>query len=200
MANLKSVKRRSLALADQIVGLPGAQRDANIENPVMITFAVKELKSEPMTTKKLASDLRPIRRIIVAVDLAKTCEATVSYAAKLAKRCNAALYITYVFWPCMISEGDPYHLADQVQREFRKKLNNLADQVRGIVPRCKSPFLVGEPAERIATLARDVRADLIVTTDYDPTFGTRPFKVDKAVKIVLQAPCSVLVYHEGKKM
>lgn len=162
----------------------------------MTTLAAKEIKSEPMAIERLQLEVLPIRRIIVAVDLTRNCEATVSYAARLARRCHAALYITYVFWPRMVSEGDRYYQADQVQIEFRKKLNHLADQVRGIVPRCKSPLLVGEPAERIATFARDVRADLIVTTSYDPKFGTRLFTVDKAVKIVLQAPCSVLVYHE----
>jgi len=137
-----------------------------------------------------------IRRIIAALDLTKKCEATLHYAAELARRYHASLCVTFVFWPPMVSEGDEYYLIDREQREFRHKLEQLANQVRGIAPWCKSAFLIGDPANRIAALARDSHADLIVTTSYHRRFIPQLFIPDKAMKIVRKAPCSVLVYRE----
>jgi universal stress protein A len=149
------------------------------------------LAVEKAETKEIS-----IRQIIAALDLTKKCEATLHYAAELARRYHASLCVTFVFWPPMVSEGDEYYLIDREQREFRHKLEQLANQVRGIAPWCKSAFLIGEPADRIAALARDSHADLIVTTSYHRRFIPQLFIPDKAMKIVRKAPCSVLVYRE----
>jgi nucleotide-binding universal stress UspA family protein len=151
----------------------------------MNTSAVKKAETKALT----------IRSIIVALDLTKKCEATLDQAAKLAKRYHAALCVTYVFWPRLLSEGERYYLVDKRQKEFRQELVQLVNQVRGIVPWCKSAFLVGEPAERIAALARDSHADLIITTSYHRSLLS-VFILDKAVELARRAPCSVLVYQE----
>jgi len=115
----------------------------------------------------------------------------VRYAVEIGRRYDAALYICYVFWPSMRTQGDHYELIDREQREFRHKLEDLADQVRGSVPICKAALLAGDPAKRIASLAQDVHAELIVTASSDPIL-TQLLNVDKAVKM----PCPVLVYHD----
>ena len=149
------------------------------------------LAVEKAETKELS-----IRRIIAALDLTRKCEATLHYAAELARRYRASLCVTFVFWPPILSEGDEYYLIDNEQREFTHKLEQLASRVRGIAPWCKSAFLIGEPADRIAALARDSHAGLIVTTSYHRRFIPQLFVPDKAVKIARQAPCPVLVYRE----
>ena len=149
-----------------------------------------------LTVKKAQTKELSIRRIIVALDLTKKCAATLDYAAKLARWYQASLCVTFVFWPPILSEGDEYYLIDKEQREFRYKLDRLVNQVRGIAPRCKSAFLVGEPADRIAVLARDSRADFIITTSYHPSFIPELFVPEKTMKIAGQAPCPVLVYPE----
>jgi nucleotide-binding universal stress UspA family protein len=146
-------------------------------------------------TKKLLS----IQRVIVAVDLTKHSEATVQYAAKIAQCFNASLYVAHVFSPApmyeMGAEG-AYNLIDQERRDLRARLEDLAGQGHKIVPVCESVFLEGEAAEQIAALARDVDADLIVTASHHPKFLGRLFNLDQAPKIMHQAPCPVLVYHE----
>lgn len=149
-----------------------------------------------LTVEKAETKEISIRRIIAALDLTRKCEPTLYYAAELARRYHASLCVTFVFWPPMLSEGDEYYLIDKEQREFRHKLEQLANQVRRIAPGCKSAFLVGEPADRIAALARDSHADLIITTSYHRRFIPQLFIPDKAVKIAHQAPCPVLVYRE----
>jgi nucleotide-binding universal stress UspA family protein len=101
-----------------------------------------------------------------------------------------------VFWPRILSEGERYYLIDKRQAELRHELDQLVNQARRIAPGCKSAFLVGKPADRIAALARDSHADLIVTTSYQPRFIPSLSVLDKAVAIARQAPCPVLVYQE----
>jgi nucleotide-binding universal stress UspA family protein len=150
-----------------------------------------------LTARKIEAKPVSIRRIIAALDLRRNCRATVRYAAHLARHYQASLCLTHVFSPSMLSQGDYYYLIDQEQREFRHQLDHLVTDARGIVPRCKSALLVGEPAERIASLVRDAHADLIVTTSYDPKFLTELFQFNQAVELVHQASCPVLVYHEA---
>jgi nucleotide-binding universal stress UspA family protein len=146
-------------------------------------------------SKKLLS----IERVVVAVDLTKHSEATVQYAAKMAKCFNASLYVAHVFSPApmyeMGAEG-AYNLIDQERQDLRARLDELVGQVHKIVPVCESVFREGEAAEQITALAHDVDADLIVTASHHPTFLGRLFSLDKAPKIMHQAPCPVLVYHE----
>jgi universal stress protein A len=146
-------------------------------------------------SKKLLS----IQRVVVAVDLTKHSEATVQYAAKIAKCFNASLYVAHVFSPApmfeMGAEG-AYNLIDQERRDLRARLDELVGEGHKMVPVCESVFLEGEPAEQISALARDVDADLIITASHHPTFLGRLFNLDKAPKIMHQAPCPVLVYHE----
>jgi len=150
----------------------------------METLVAKELQIKPLL----------VCRIIAAVDLTSTSEATVRYAAKLARSHRASLCVACVFWPPLLSGGQFYYLVDKEQHELRRKLNLLIDHARAIVPWCKSAFLVGEPAERIASLARDVHADLIIAPGSYLRFLTRMFNLDTGARFVRQAPCPVLVY------
>ena len=149
-----------------------------------------------LTVEKAETKELSIHRIIAALDVTKTCEPTLDYAAKLARRYHASLCAAHVFWPRMLSEGDRYYLIDKQQGELRHELNQLVHEVRRIVPWCKSAFLVGDPVERIAALARDSQADLIIITCYDRRWATELFSLDRAVRIACEARCSVLVYHE----
>jgi nucleotide-binding universal stress UspA family protein len=155
---------------------------------------MKTLETETLTKKLLS-----IQRIVVAVDLTKHSEATAIYAAQIAKCFDASLYVAHVFSPVSLYEmrGEgAYNLIDQERQELRAKLDELVQQARRDVPVCESVFVEGEPAEQISALARDVAADLIITASHHPSFLGRLFNLDKAPKIMHQAPCPVLVYHE----
>ena len=152
-----------------------------------------------LEAEKPENKLASIQRIVVAVDLTKHSEATVQYAAKIARCFNASLDVVHVFSPApmyeMGAEG-AYNLIDQERRDLRARLDELVREGHKIVPVCESVFLEGEPAEQITALARDVDADLIITASHHSTFLGRLFNLDNAPKIMHQAACSVLVYHE----
>jgi len=152
-----------------------------------------------LEAEEIENKLVSIQRVVVAVDLTKHSEATAHFATQIAKCFNASLYVAHVFSPVSLYEmgGEgAYTLIDQERQEFRARLDDLVEQARKLVPVCESVFLEGEPAEQISALARDVDADLIITASHHPTFLGRLFNLDKAPKIMHQAPCPVLVYHE----
>jgi nucleotide-binding universal stress UspA family protein len=78
----------------------------------------------------------------------------------------------------------------------QKLLNQLTRKIQAFGVICTSAFLVGAPAERISTLARDMDADLIVTATHHPTFLGRLFHLDKATLILHRAPCPVLICND----
>ncbi len=140
-----------------------------------------------------------IRKVLVAVDLTEYSAATGKYAAEIAKCFDAALTIVHVYAPDRLYEfgGEPVVvLLEEQQADYQRQLNSLREELTKTVPRCDSVFLVGEPAEKVSSLARDIGADLIVTGSHHPTFLARLFNLDKAPAIMHRAPCPVLVYHE----
>ena len=103
-----------------------------------------------LEAKKPENKLVSIQKIVVAVDLTKHSEATVQYAAKIAKCFDASLYVAHVFSPAPIYEmgaEGAYNLIDQERRDLRARLDELVAEGHKIVPVCESVFLEGEPAE-----------------------------------------------------
>ena len=148
-----------------------------------------------LETKKSA----PIRRVLVAVDLSDHSEATAFYAAEIAQRFAAFLDIVHVYEPvplCEYASESTYTLLEEQRDGLQKLLDELTARVKTTGLRCKSVFLVGDAAEQITTLARDVDADLIVVASHHPTFLGRLLNLEKAPKIMHRAPCPVLIYHQ----
>jgi nucleotide-binding universal stress UspA family protein len=152
------------------------------------------VKPEPV--KKSAVS---IHKILVAVDLTEHSKLTISYAAQIAKCLNASILLVHVFQPEALFEfpnEHSYQLVEQERRDYEMRLGELAEAVHGMKVACESAFLIGDPAERIGELARDVGADLIITASRHPKFLARLFNLDKAPQIMHRARCPVLVYHE----
>ena len=153
----------------------------------MTTVAAAEMESEIFS----------INRVIVAASLGPSCESTIGYAAEIAERFQACLYLTYVFWPSKEAEGD-YHLMDKEELASRDRLEHLTEEARTIVPDSRAVFLIGEEeTARILAFAREVDADLIITATHHCSVLARLFASDKAAKIVGKAPCSVPVYYNN---
>jgi nucleotide-binding universal stress UspA family protein len=155
-----------------------------------------------LETKQSKDLLSSIQKIVVAVDLSKHSEATTHYAAELAKCFNANLYVVHVFSPASfyaVASENTYLLIDEECARLRRKLDQLTDGVREEVPKSEAILLMGDPAEEIKAMARDINADLIITASHYPGFLARLFNLDKAPKIMHHAPCPVLVYHEQNR-
>jgi universal stress protein A len=155
-----------------------------------------------MTTVKAESVKKTtlsMHKVLVAVDLSEHSKSTISYAAQIAKCLNASIVLVHVFQPEALFEFPneySYQLIENQRRDYEMRLIDLADTVDDMKVPCESAFLVGDPAERVGELAREMGVDLIITASHHPKFLARLFNLDKAPQIMHRAPCPVLVYHE----
>lgn len=142
-----------------------------------------------------------IRKIVVAVDLSKHSELTAAYAAEFAKSFGASITLVHAFAPERITEFTTEEVHERYAEELQaaeQDLGKLADAVRKTYPDCDFEFRVGDPAEQVALVAKDLDADLIVTASHHPGLLGRLFGIDQAPRILHRTQCPVLVYHEGK--
>jgi nucleotide-binding universal stress UspA family protein len=140
-----------------------------------------------------------VHKILVAVDLTEHSKLTTSYAVAIAKCFNSSVVLVHVFEPVAFYDFPneyTYQLVDEQRRDCEMRLAELTDTVREMKVACQSLLLIGDPAERIGPLARELEADLIVTASHHPKFMARLFNLDKAPQIMRRAPCPVLVYHD----
>jgi nucleotide-binding universal stress UspA family protein len=156
-------------------------------------FNMKTFEIETLTDKSVS-----IKKVLVAVDLSDRSAATARYAAQIARSFGASLTVVHVYQPvalCEYASETTCTVLDDERAQLQKTLAELARQlsVPGFV--CKSAFLIGNPAEEITNLARDIDADLIVTACHHPTFVGGLFNLEQAPQIIHRAPCPVLVYH-----
>ena len=121
------------------------------------------------------------------------------YAAELAKSFDALLTIVYVYKPAPLydyAKDATYKKIEDQREELQKLLNELAQQVQKTGLVCDSVFLIGDPAEKLSTLARDKNVDLIITGCHHPTLLARLLNLENAPHILHRAPCPILVYHK----
>jgi universal stress protein F len=149
-------------------------------------------------TEKISENF-DIRRIVVAVDLSKHSKKTAAYAAAFAKSFGASITLVHAFPPEHIGEFTTEEVHESYNQELattERDLGKLADAIRETYPDCDFEFRVGDPAEQVNLIAKDLNADLIVTASHHPDFLSRLFGTDQAPRILHRAQCPVLVYHE----
>jgi nucleotide-binding universal stress UspA family protein len=155
---------------------------------------MKSLTAEISTDRSLS-----IEKVLVAVNLSEHSETTAIYAAEIAKSFHAILTIAYVYQPvplCEYVSENTCTVLEEQRSDLQRMLNELTRKIQKTNVRCQSAFLIGEPAEQISRLARDMEADLLVTASHHPTFRGRLFNLDQALRLQRRAPCPVLIYHE----
>ena len=155
---------------------------------------MKTPEGKPLTEKSVS-----IKKILVAVDLSNHSEKTAFYAAEIAKCFDASLTIAHVHEPVPLydcASETTYTVLDDQRRGLEKRLHDLKQKVRRTGLVCEAIYLMGEAAEQISTLAREIDADLIVTASHHPTFLGHLFNLQKAPRILHRAPCPVLIYQE----
>ena len=154
----------------------------------------------PEKTDK-TSESFDVRKIVAAVDLSKHSKKTAAYAAEFAKNFGASITLVHAFAPEPITEFTTEEVHERYEADLRaseRDLCKLAEAVRETYPDCDFEFRVGDPAEQVTLVAKDLDADLIITASHHPGFLGRLFGMDQAPRILHRTQCPVLVYHEGK--
>ena len=157
-----------------------------------------ELAEDQFTAIKASQKMSPIKNIIVALDLSPHSKATAQYASGIAKTFGASLVLIHVYEPLQTNEfltEEDIRRLDHEQDVVRQALTDLTKTLQKTYSACTEKFVIGEPAEKVASAARELDADLIITARHHPSFLGKLFGLDLAPKIMHLAPCPVLVYH-----
>jgi universal stress protein A len=138
-----------------------------------------------------------IRQIVVALYLSPRSETTARYALGIAKAFGATLVLVHVYPVTEVNEfmtEEDYRALDRQRQAAQAMLTKLTRTLQADYPACEERFLIGEPAEQVAWLARELDADLIIMGGHRPGLLMRLFDLEQAPHIVHRAPCPVLVY------
>jgi universal stress protein G len=149
-------------------------------------------------TGKAPDEALSLKLIVVAVYLSPRSEATARYAIRIARAFGASVVLVHVYPVTEVNEfmtEEDYRALDRRRQAAQAALTKLTQTLQADYPACKQRFLIGEPAEQVAWLARDLNADLIVLGSHRPGLLVRLFNLDQAPHIMQRAPCPVLVYH-----
>ena len=159
------------------------------------------LEKSVVDANVMSEDDCSIRRIVVAVDLSTDSEKTAEYAAAFARSFGASLTLVHAFAPERLrkftTEG-VHERYEHNKRATEHELTELADSIRKTYPDCNTEFRVGDLAEEVNLVAKDLGADLIITACHHPGFLSCLFGLDEAPRILHRAQCAVLVYHDER--
>lgn len=134
-----------------------------------------------------------VRTILVAVDFSEASQAALEFATTLAKQLKAEMLLLHVFGgvPGELKILEAAYMDTSFREEAQKKLAEWQAQAASAVAPVKTVFREGKAVEReINEAARECKADLIVVgRQARESF----FLKNTARKVLLQAPCPVLV-------
>jgi universal stress protein A len=143
------------------------------------------------------------RRLLVAIDLSEHSKKTVDYAIRLAAFTGASMKLLHVC-PMLCHPATCCHglhiendlvesLAGMANREANEKLSLVTKEILAKGLKAQPLVRVGSPYEEIVSVAKKMRADLIVIGSCDDK-GLGHLLVGSTAERVLQyAPCAVLV-------
>ncbi len=149
-----------------------------------------------------------IERVLVPVDFAECSDAAVLYALDLAAKYGAAVEFIHVFElpphatrEAMVSAPDQptQTMADYLRGRAQSLLDELVEHHdRGEETAHAQHLMEGHPDQAIISRATEMGADLIVMGTHGHAGSLKHRLVGSVVDRVLrQAPCPVLVVHEG---
>jgi nucleotide-binding universal stress UspA family protein len=138
--------------------------------------------------------------LVVGVDLSDVSEHLLANARDLVRSAgDAELHVVHVVRPETLSERlrEPVYSAGSATRppveSARWLLDGMCERiVRGSGVRWVVHTPVGEAADEIARIARDVGAGIVVLEAHDHASGRRVFHRSVVSRIARTAPCSVL--------
>jgi nucleotide-binding universal stress UspA family protein len=145
----------------------------------------------------------PLTTIVVATDFSPTAELAIARAKELAREHGARIVLVHAITLQPFAAGGPElgtlprDFEYQVREASAKRLEDLAEEIRGEGIEVEAKVHSGLPAATANSVAEEARADLMVIG----TRGLSGFKHlvlgSTAEEIIRHAPCPVLTVHPG---
>jgi universal stress protein A len=132
-----------------------------------------------------------LQRILVPIDFSECSQKALEYAIAFAKQFAAELKLVHVVEPYpAVPEMAPYD-CENIE-DATRELETLRKRLGNTVP-CSFLVRKGSPPSEIATVAKDVDADLIIISTHGRKGLARMFLGSTTEKVVRFAPCPVLI-------
>ncbi|GAB4390945.1 MAG: universal stress protein [Thermodesulfovibrionales bacterium] len=144
------------------------------------------------------------KKIIYATDFSESSQQAAPYAAELARRYGARVFVVHVLYDIERAAGwyVPHASTDalyaDMEKEAEKQLHRaVAEDLRGY-GQVEYVVLRGIPDEEIVAFATEQGADLIVMSTHGRRGIDRVLFGSTSEKVVRQARCPVLTVRPGK--
>ena len=141
------------------------------------------------------------KMIVVPMDFSTGSTRALAYARVLAERFGASLHLLHVVQDPYLaagwSEGYPAipDLTEQLRQETERRLQDLASSLTPLTTSTEA--VVGTPAQTIAQVATEQRADLIVMGTHGRTGVAHLLLGSVAERVIRSAPCPVLTVRDS---
>jgi nucleotide-binding universal stress UspA family protein len=146
--------------------------------------------------------MKPIKRIVVPVDLAEHSETLVHYAVHIAEQFSANLSIIHVIapFPADTMIGAPLALECQ-EKAFAAAKEHMANLVKGLQAKMavETEIVHGDPVDKITSFAKEKGADLIITSTHGAKGLEKILLGSVAERVLKRAHCPVLVVNPFKQ-
>jgi universal stress protein A len=176
--------------------------------PAVLGKPKKAPASARRTPKKRARQVIPsalqLRSILVPMDFSAESEKALTYAVPLAGLFDAKLTLVHVIEPLATPDfvgAFPLALENEkADQESRRHLQRIVDALK-LEPSLIEKLLVrrGRAFNEITSVARSLKADLIVISTHGRTGLTHALLGSTAERVVQHAPCPVLVVRPNER-
>jgi nucleotide-binding universal stress UspA family protein len=137
-----------------------------------------------------------LKSILVPLDFCEMSLKSLQYAVPLAKQFGAKVTLLHVLKASAHFKDAEYlaYLEREELAVIEKQLDELIPQGLSVETAVRQSFVF----EAILDVAREIGADLIITTTHGHTGLRHLFKGSTAENVVRRAPCPVLVLHQNE--
>ena len=141
------------------------------------------------------------RKILLAYDGTRQGHEALDQGTALAQLCQARVYLLAVvshdLGVTLAEAAAPSDLPDREYKEVRQFLVKATETLRASGLPVESRLAVGNPAEEIGRLAREVGADLVVVGHREQSAFARWWGGSTGASLLAHAPCSLLIAVPG---
>ncbi|MBC7102690.1 MAG: universal stress protein [Parvibaculum sp.] len=137
------------------------------------------------------------RTILLAYDGSRQGREALQQGTELASLCQARIYLLAVvaheLGVALAEAAAPSDLPEREYQEVRSLLTETAKTLQASGLLVETRLAVGNPAEEIGGMAREVGAELIVVGHREQTALARWWRGSTGASLLAHAPCSLLV-------
>jgi nucleotide-binding universal stress UspA family protein len=143
----------------------------------------------------------PLKRLIAATDFSDMADVAVHYGIRLAREFGAKLYLCHVIpFSSTVSLGEAASGVLSQHRHLMDEAHARLGELMGDLPVEWEPVVrVGNPAEEVARVTAEKKADLAVCATHGRSGLRRLFLGSVAERLMRVLPCPLLVVRPGKQ-